>query len=295
MASAKRLVRSLIKIILIGLLVMIAIAFAMLKWMERSPAQLKVGLESYLTQMAGYPADIGALNKISFVPNMMVEMQDVRFWALDDPNRTMAGAERVHLSMPFWSVMLGSPRFSVLSVEGITTDEAVSGIAPIAVNKLYIDANTSELTVQGKIGDVSVSGVAPLEKKGSSFVPKSPPSRIAFDLSGPKTQGTIFADINKSQYGVTADFTRYTAAEIRPLQRLIERLLDARGENGVLPVRLNIGRLENTAGPFDIPALAYDNGALQPLECFYNNRTRAAQKPHPCAEYFQEPDTDETP
>lgn len=295
MITAKRFVRSLIKIILIGLVVLIAIAFVMLKWMERSPAQLKVGLESYLTQMAGYPADIGALNKISFVPSMMVEMENVRLWALDDPNRTMASAERVHLSMPFWSVMLGSARFSALSAEGIFVDEEVSGIAPIAVDKLYIDATTSALMVQGKVGDVSVTGEAPLEKKGRSFVPKSPPSRIAFEVSGPKTQGTIFADINKSEYGVTADFPRYASLEMRPSQMLLERLLDGRGTSGVLPVHLNIGRLENVAGPFDIPALTFENSALQPLECFYNNRSRAAQKPHPCAEYFQEPDTDETP
>lgn len=295
MASAKRFARSLIKILLIALVVFMTIAFLILKWMERSPAQLKVGLESYLTQVAGYPADIGALKKISFVPTMMVDVEDVRLWALDNPDRIMIGVKSATMSMPFWSAMIGGSRFSVFSVEGVVVDQDVSGIAPITIDTVHIDTDASELNVAGKIGDLSISGAVPLEKGGRNFRPKTPPSRIAFDLNGPNTQGTVFADINKDQYGVTADFTRYAAQDLRPLQQILERVLDAQDISGALTARLNIGRLENTDGSFDIPAMDFSNGALQPVECFYNNRGQAGKRPHPCAQYFQEPDTDNMP
>lgn len=295
MTRIARYVRPVAKILAICFVLFLVAGFVILKWMERSPAQLKVGLESYLTQIAGYPADIGSLKKISFVPFMSVEMGDVRLWALDDPDRTMIGARSVAVRMPFWSVMTGMPRFSALSVEDVVVDEDVSGIAPLTIERLYIDGEKVALEGEGKIGDLSVTLSAPLEKTGSGFKPKRPPLRLFVSLSGARTQGDVFIDVNKDGYGATADFPRYAAVELRGAQLLLERFLDDRGMNGTLPVRVNIGRLENAAGPFDIPVLAFENGALQPVECFYNNRARAGAKPHPCAAYFQEPDTDELP
>lgn len=287
MVSPKKLIRAIAKILVIGLAVMLAVGFLVLKWMERSPAQLKVGLESYLTQVSGYPADIGRINKISFVPHMMVDMDDVRLWALDDPDRTMIGAQSAIIRMPFWSVMLGMPRFSAFAVEGVMLDEAVSGIAPMRFERIYIDAQASSLKIEGDIGGLAVNGSVPLDRSGPNFIPQSQATRMTLSVEGAGSQGDIFIDLNKDGYGVTADFTRYAARDIRPVQKLLERFAQGRGAAGALPARLRIDMLEGVSGPFDVPAISFEGGALQPLECFYNNRERAGAKPHPCLTYFE--------
>jgi hypothetical protein len=293
---ARRIFRILLKCLIIGTLLVMVAGILLLKWVERSPEQLKVGFESYLTQQTGYPADIGRLDHVTFFPNMAIDMADVRFWALDNPDRTMIAIERAQLRMPLWSVLLGSPRFSLLSLERMTVDQGVTNIAPMSLDSLVLDDALPAMQARGEIGGVRVSLDLPLEKAGGAFKPIHPPIRLSGTIEGARTNGDFFIDMNDDDYGATASFSAYAAQDMRGAQMMVSRWLMGRLEEGdTLPIQLHIDTLEGTPGPFIVPALRYENGALQPLECFYNNQDQAQADPHPCAVYFEEPDTDQTP
>ncbi len=293
--STRGILRFVCKAFLVLLAAFILVGIAALKLVERSPDQIKVGFESYLTQMTGYPANVGELKTAKFFPYLVLDMKDLRFWPLDDPDGRVIGVESLTANMPLWSVLAGSPRFSVLSMDGLFIDRSVTGIAPVEIISLRPDAATDTLAAAGKIDGIDIQVAMPLEKTGAGqYRMPQAPVRLSGSLEGGRTKGNVFVDINRDGYGATATFETYGARDMRPVQLLLERWLVKSGKE-TFPVQLHIEALRDDkggrSGPYVVPSLRMENGRLQPLECFYNNQGRAHEDKHPCAAYFKEPDT----
>jgi hypothetical protein len=270
----KRFLRSAFKYLVIGLAAAMLIGIVMLKWVERSPDQLEVGFESYLTQISGYPADIGTLNDISFFPQIIMDMTDIRFWAIDDPDKAMIEAGRVTVRVSLWSVMVGMPRFSALMIEGARFDSAITGTEPVLIDALAIDEARSALTLSGQAGEVRIDALVPLTRTmGGAYRLSSLPVRTTMTLNGPGLAGEAAYLPDRGQRALQARFSTYDADTMRPVQRLLERWA-ARGD--LPPIQLDIEAMRGMDGPVSVPALRLENGALQPLECFYNNRNRTS-------------------
>lgn len=282
-------------------LALMAVLFIIaLKLIERSPAQLKIGFESYLTQLWGYPTDIQTLNQITFFPHMRIDVSGVRAWPIDDPQGSVISAERVLVDMPLWSVVLGRPRFSDLLLSGIMISNDVTGMGEISIASIAPDEMSDVLRLEASIDGVASDISVPLNKSANGiYAIPSPPLRVTGTLEKGKSAGDFFIDLNRDQYGATATFSTYRAQDMRPVQRLLEQRFSAQADKTVLPVQVHIEHLIDKtggqSGPYIIPALRMENGHLQPMECFYNNQDRTRADVHPCARYFKEPEFSEAP
>ncbi len=298
--SLPGLLRFMVKATLILIVCGLLIGIIALKVVERSPDQLKMGFESYLTQLSGYPAEIDKLNKVQFFPTLSLDMSDIRFWPLDDPNGKAITVEHVTTDMPLWSVMIGQPRFSILSLKNMVFAKDVTGIAPLFIKQIAVNETRDGLSVTGMVDTMALEATIPLQQIGNGAMYRMPqaPVRVTGKIDGGRTRGNYFIDFNKDGYGATASFETYRAADMNAIQLLLQRWAAGRPD-GVLPIQLHIERLRDKSGgqsgPYVVPAVRLENGNLQPLQCFYNNQGRAQVDTHPCAAYFKEPDANLTP
>lgn len=254
------------------LAVLACVVIIVLKIIERSPGQLQVGFESYLTQAVGYPADIGTLHRVTFFPDFSLDMEDVRFWPIDNPDGRVISAARVAVRTPFWSLMIGRPRFEELRVDNAMIDKAVTGSVTVDISAIALNEAKDAIDYAGRIGDLRIEGAIPLGQ---------PHPRISGTIEGARSKGFYFIDLEDNGYGATVTFETYRPADLRPLERLIEGRLAGRPDQ-TFPVSLHIERLDGRPGPFIAPDIRLESGELQPLSCFDKNQGAA-----PCAGYLK--------
>lgn len=283
------MIRTLVKWLAIAVVCLGLLTIAMLKIVERSPDQLKVGFESYLTQLSGYPAEIGELRRVAFFPSFDIDARRVRLWPMDDPDGRVLYAQAVTVKVPLWSLLLGRPRFADLSVSGVQLDGALTGAGDVEIGSITFDRARDLLTASGRVGEVAIEASMPVRRVSAGkelYTVPRPPVRISGTLeSGASLKGDFFIDFNRDQYGALATFSAYDPARLRPLQQLLEKALAGKGERA-FAVQLHIEQINGRAGPYVVESVRLENGRLQPPECFFNNRGHARGGRHPCASYF---------
>lgn len=280
----KIIIRTVMFIGLLGLLTV-----GVLKLIEYSPNQLRQGFESYLTQAAGYPADIEKLNRVQFFPNLWFDMDDIRFWPIEDPEGSVLNIGSAQLRMPLWSVLIGSPRFSALSVSDVNVSERLTGSDELIIRTIAIDAGQDVMQMEGSVGDAVFDAALPLIRPSPAapvyYVPQSP-LRISGTLNSGKTRGHYFIDLNQDDYGITVTFAQYRPEDMAEIVTLAETLLKGR-DGEAFPVRVDIQKLLGSSGqqggPYVFEQISLDKDGLQPFRCLMNSRNKSAGNPHPCA------------
>lgn len=274
------------KFVLIGLLIAAALCAATLKLVERSPEQLKVGFESYLTQASGYPAEIGELVQARFFPDVVLHMRDIRFHAIRASDPPVITAAQFDVRLPFWSLLINRPRFDVLQVRHITLAETVTGAAAVRLDEVRLDPQNSAAVFSGSVGDVQYDGALPLEQHGSAFSLPAPPWQASGHLKAEGSEGRYTLDITR-RAGAAAqlDFKTYDPQAMQDLWDVIAARLAADGrDHQTYPVGLKIEALAGDGGgPYVFEQIRLENGQLQPMRCFYTYRGQGNRARHPCA------------
>lgn len=105
------------KRIVLVLLILGGLFYGMLSFAEKNPEPIRQGLEEYLTEAAGSPAQITTMTKVELVPYTAFGLKGVSLRAPDDPGKSLVTANAVYVSLPLKTLLFGAREYYALQAE----------------------------------------------------------------------------------------------------------------------------------------------------------------------------------
>lgn len=105
------------KRLFVVVLILAGIFVGILELAERSKEPLRLGLQDYLTQVSGHPAEITVLEKSELFPDIDFVLKGIVIRDKDDSNKTLVTVDRAAVSMSFWKRFVGRADYKTLSLE----------------------------------------------------------------------------------------------------------------------------------------------------------------------------------
>lgn len=172
-----RLIKIAIYIILFFVLI-----FTVMTKMGGNSDILKGAVEDFLTDSSGYPAKIGTLNRMTFFPNISIDIEDIKMKTREEGDPSIL-VQKARVSLGFFDVMLGNGKVRLLDVRGVTLAPGVVAPQPVYVEYFSIlrekqqEQTPSSLPVvflgsQGRIGATPFHFRLNVQESGSSYNPK---------------------------------------------------------------------------------------------------------------------------
>lgn len=103
--------------IILVVLVLTGLGIATLKLTERSGESLRKGFQDYLAQATGHYAEITDLKEVKLFPQMDLSLDGVLLRDEKNLSHVILKTETLELSVPFWKLYLGMPRFLSLNIK----------------------------------------------------------------------------------------------------------------------------------------------------------------------------------
>lgn len=209
------------KRVLITLLLLGFFLISALTLVGGSSPPLKQGIEQYFSEVTNLRARIGALEKVTFYPNISLHVKDVAFHPLKGPleknEKTPITLKELHISMPFWRYVLGMRYIETLAVSELIVRDKTLIPAPFSIESIAIKEketsqngkHQSHAIVKGVYNDRPLSVSLDLEKKdikrGRAFYRKPKDSifqaelgdlKFSANINQPHGSKTVFENIS---------------------------------------------------------------------------------------------------
>ena len=99
------------------LLILGGLFYGMLSFAEHNPEPIRQGLEDYLMEASGNPAQIDSITKVELVPYTAFGLKGVSLRAAGDADKTLVKAEDIYVSLPLTTLLLGGREYYALQAE----------------------------------------------------------------------------------------------------------------------------------------------------------------------------------
>lgn len=96
-----------------------------LSYAERNLEPIRMGLEDYLTQSTGQIAQITSMTKVELVPYTAFGLKGLSLRSRDEADKTLLTAEKIYVSLPLRTLLLGSMDYYALQAENVEIASSV--------------------------------------------------------------------------------------------------------------------------------------------------------------------------
>jgi hypothetical protein len=112
------------KRLILTVLIMGGLVYGVLAFAARSKEPIRLGLQDYLTEASGHPAEVTDMVTVKLVPDIVFRMKGIIIRNKDDRAKTMLKADHAYIAVPLWHVFFGIRSYLGFEVGGL---EAASG------------------------------------------------------------------------------------------------------------------------------------------------------------------------
>lgn len=166
----------LVKFVLFVVVFLIVI-FTVIANMGGSGPVLKGAIEDFLSDATGYKAEIETLNRMTFFPNISVDVENVALRDIETAGRAVS-VDKARISFGFFDVAFSTGKIRLLDVRGVSAAPGIFMEQPVSVEYFSIlkdDRNESAkpfLGAKGVIGQSAFDVRIGAQESGSVYNPK---------------------------------------------------------------------------------------------------------------------------
>lgn len=112
------------KRIILTVLILGGAVYGVLSMAQRSKEPIRLGLQDYMTQATGHPAEITEMVSARLIPDTAFKMKGVVIRDGADKQKTLLKAAQAYIAIPFWQLMTGAGGYLGFEVRDL---EAATG------------------------------------------------------------------------------------------------------------------------------------------------------------------------
>lgn len=107
------------KRLILVVIIMGTIFYGILSLAERNKDSLRKGIEDYLVEATGHPAEITDMVTVELTPNIVFRMNGINVRDKDDSGKVLVHADKAYISMPLWKMLLGQRDYIGFEIQNL--------------------------------------------------------------------------------------------------------------------------------------------------------------------------------
>ena len=95
------------KRLILTVLILGGMIYGVLTFAARSKEPIRMGLQDYLSEASGHPAEVTDMVTVKLTPNIVFRMKGIVIRDKDDRGKALLKAERAYIAIPLWHIFFG--------------------------------------------------------------------------------------------------------------------------------------------------------------------------------------------